>query len=90
MCVRKKDFRKNQREENFKLELQFGLLLIPRYFGIPSRCRVCGLYQREIVSVLEESFVELPILGVEHAVGGQEAKIALVGFLRSPQDHLPV
>ena len=54
---------------DLELKLQFVLLLVPCYFRISSRCRVCRRYQREIVSALKESFVELPISCVEHAVG---------------------
>lgn len=69
---------------NFKFELQFILLLVPCDLRISARCRICCRYQREIVSALEESFVELPIPSIEHAVGVQEAQIAFIGFLCSP------
>ena len=69
---------------NFKLKLQFILLLVTGYFCISPRCRVCRRYQREVVSILQESFVELPIPHVEHAVSVQEVEIAFVGFLCSP------
>ena len=69
---------------NFKLKLQFILLLVTGYFCISPRCRVCRRYQREIFSALKESFVELPIFYVEHAVGVQEVEIAFVGFLCLP------
>ena len=69
---------------NFKLELQFILLLITGYFGISPRCRVRRRYQREVFSIVKESFVELPVPHVEHAVSVQEVEIAFVGFLCSP------
>ena len=75
---------------NFKLELQFILLLVPCYFRIPSRRRVGRRYQREVISVIEISFEEPSILCIEHAVGVQEREIAFVGFLCSAQDHGPV
>ena len=75
---------------NFELELQFTLLLVPGYFCISARCRVCRRDQREIVSGLEESFEELPISRIEHTVIVQEAEIAFVGFLCSAQDHPPI
>ena len=66
---------------NFKLKLQFILLLITGYLCISPRCRVCCRYQREVFSIIKESFVELPIPRVEHAVSLQEMEIAFVGFL---------
>ena len=69
---------------NFKLKLQFILLLITGYFCISPRCRICRGYQREVFSTLKESFVELPVPHVEHAVIVQEVEVAFVGFLCSP------
>ena len=69
---------------NFKLKLQFIFLPITSYFCISPRCRVCRRYQREVFSALKESFVELPVPHVEHAVRVQEVEIAFVGFLCSP------
>ena len=69
---------------NFKLKLQFILLLITGYFCISPRCWVCGRYQGEVFSALKESFVELPVPPAEHAVIVQEVEIAFVGFLCSP------
>lgn len=83
MCFSTEGFGEEFKGANFNLKLQFILLLESGYFCISARCRVCRRYQRELVSALEESFVELPVPSIEHTVGVQEAEIAFVGFLRS-------
>ena len=83
MCIRTGDFGRELKDANFKLELQFVFLLVSCYFRISARCGVCRRDQREIVPSLEESFVELPIPSIEHAVGVQKAEIAFIGCLCS-------
>ena len=90
MFIRTGDHEEELKVANFELELQFIFVPVPCYFCISTRCRVCRRHQREIVSGLKKSLVELPILSIEHSVGVQEAEIAFVGFLCSPQAHLPI
>ena len=75
---------------NFKLQLQFIFLLVPCYFRISACRRVCRRHQGKFVSSFEESFIELPVAGIEHAVGVQQAEITFVGLLGSPEDRTPV
>lgn len=69
MRVRIRDFGKELKGANFKLELQFILLFVSCYFGISARCRIIRRYQRELVSGPKEFLEELPIPSIEHAVG---------------------
>ena len=71
MGIRTGGMRKNLEGADFELQLQFIFLLVPCYFRISACRRVCRRNQGEIVSSFEESFIELPVARVEHAVGVQ-------------------